>query len=127
MLVSSDAERLYDDEDLDFAQHLARRAAVAVDNARLYRAAQERARAALVVEHVADGVLLVDRDDVIRLWNPAAERITGVPARDTVGRRADEVFATWDEIAPVAYAEETRAETQPVDVGGRELWLSVTG
>src|SRR6266536_639459 len=63
MLVSADPERLYDEEDVDFAMHLGRRAAVAVDNARLYREAQERAQAALVVEHVGDGVLLVDEDD----------------------------------------------------------------
>src|SRR5439155_12387439 len=55
MLVSSDPSRLYDEDDLDFAQHLGRRAAVAADNARLYRKAQHRARAAPVVEHVADG------------------------------------------------------------------------
>ena len=61
MLVSADPKRLYDEDDLDFAQHLGRRAAVAVDNARLYRAAEEQARASLVVAHVADGVLLVDR------------------------------------------------------------------
>ena len=62
MLVSSDPARLYSEDDLEFAKHLGRRAAVAVDNARLYRAAEERARAAVVVQHVADGVLLVDRE-----------------------------------------------------------------
>src|SRR5437016_3990008 len=83
---------------LDDARHLARRAAVAVDNARLYREAAERARAALVVEHVADGVVLVERDGIIRLWNPAIEHITGLPAVETLGRRADEVFGSWTQI-----------------------------
>src|SRR5438094_4715175 len=58
MLVSADPARLYDEEDLDFAMHLARRAAIAVDNARLYREAEERARAALVVEPVGEGVVV---------------------------------------------------------------------
>ena len=58
-LASTNPERLYDENDLDFANQLARRAAVAVDNARLYRASEERAHSALVVEHVADGVCLV--------------------------------------------------------------------
>jgi len=74
MLVSADPERPFDEDDLDFAKHLGRRAAVAVDNARLYRQAERRARAALVVEHVADGVLLVNNDGVIRLWNPAESK-----------------------------------------------------
>src|SRR5262249_34041714 len=44
MLVSSDPSRLFNEDDLDFAKHLGRRAAVAVDNARLYRQAERRAR-----------------------------------------------------------------------------------
>jgi PAS domain S-box-containing protein len=127
MLVSSDPERLYDEDDLDFAKHLGRRAAVAVDNARLYGAAEERARAALVVEHVADGVLLVDRLGVVRLWNPAAELITGLSAGEAVGRAAGDVFDSWAAIEPLAGAADVRPATQAVEIKGRELWLSITG
>jgi len=127
MLVSADPARLYDQEDLDYAMHLARRAAVAIDNARLYREAQERAQAALVVEHVADGVLLVDETAVVRLWNPAAERITGLTATEAVGRPAAEIFRPWDALAPLAATDSVAPETRPIEVSGRELWLSVTG
>jgi PAS domain S-box-containing protein len=128
MLVSSDPSRLYDEDDLEFAKHLGRRAAVAVDNARLYRAAEERAQASLVVEHVADGVMLVDELGVIRLWNPAAEHITGVPADAAVGRPAAAVFSTWASIsAATLRVEDVRPTTHAVDLNGRELWLSVTG
>jgi PAS domain S-box-containing protein len=126
MLVSSDPARLYDEDDLEFAKHLGRRAAVAVDNARLYRAAEERARAAIVVEHVADGVLLVDQDNIIRLWNPAAAQIAGLQASETVGRSTFEVFAGWETIADLAARAEPRPQTQPVEINGRELWLSIT-
>jgi len=127
MLVSADPTRLYDEDDLEFAKHLGRRAAVAVDNARLYRAAEARARAAIVVEHVADGVLLVDQDEIIRLWNPAAEQITGLAAAETVGRSPVEVFSPWETIAELVTRSEPRPETQPVEINGRELWLSITG
>jgi len=127
MLVSSDPARLYNEDDLEFAKHLGRRAAVAVDNARLYRAAEERARAAIVVEHVADGVLLVDQRAIIRLWNPAAAQITGLAAAETVGRSTMEVFSSWETIADLARRGEPRPETQPVEINGRELWLSITG
>lgn len=127
MLVSADPQRLYDEDDLDFARHLGRRAAVAVDNARLYRAVEERARAALVVEHVADGVMLVDRLGVIRLWNPAAEHITGLAAKESVGRRIDEVFAAWEAVGAGSHGDETRATTKAVEINGRELWLSISG
>jgi PAS domain S-box-containing protein len=127
MLVSADPERLYDEDDLEFAQHFARRAAVAVDNARLYRAVEERARASLVVAHVADGVLLADRLGVIRLWNPAAEQITGLITKDALGRRAEDVFGSKEAIAPLPQGETTRPTTYQVDINGRELWLSITG
>ena len=127
MLVSSDPARLYGEDDLEFAKHLGRRAAVAVDNARLYRAAEERARAAIVVQHVADGVLLVDQNEIIRLWNPAAEEITGLPATDTVGRSTTEVFSPWETIADLVARGEPRPQTQPLEINGRELWLSITG
>ncbi|TML98289.1 MAG: GAF domain-containing protein [Actinobacteria bacterium] len=126
MLVSADPARLYDEDDLDFAMHLARRAAVAVDNARLYREAEERARAALVVEHVADGVVLVERDGIIRLWNPAIEHMTGLTAAETLGCRADDVFVSWPQIGNLAETGALRPQTQPVEINGRELWLSIT-
>ena len=126
MLVSSDPDRLFDEDDLDFAKHLGRRAAVAVDNARLYRQAERRARSALVVQHVADGVLLVNNDGLIRLWNPAAEHITGVSAEEALGRPAAEIFAGWAAIAGLAENSEHRPVMQSVSVNGRELWLSIT-
>jgi PAS domain S-box-containing protein len=127
MLVSSNPNHLFDEDDLDFAKHLGRRAAVAVDNARLYREAERRARAALVVEHVADGVLLVNNEGIIRLWNPAAEEITGVRAADVLGRPAAEVFPGWASIEALAGSTRLRASTQAVTVNDRELWLSITG
>jgi PAS domain S-box-containing protein len=127
MLVSSDPEHLFDEDDLDFAKHLGRRAAVAVDNARLYRQAERRARAALVVEHVADGVLLVNNAGIIRLWNPAAEHITGLPAENALGRAAADVFPTWGAIESLTGGNQLRPSTQAVKVNDRELWLSITG
>ncbi|WP_242516204.1 AAA family ATPase [Sorangium cellulosum] len=44
-VVSSDPGRRYGEADLELVQEVARRAAIAIDNARLYRAAQEAVRA----------------------------------------------------------------------------------
>jgi PAS domain S-box-containing protein len=127
MLVSADPTRLYDEDDLDFAKHLGRRAAVAVDNARLYRQAERRARATVVVQHVADGVVLVDNRGLITLWNPAAEQITGLEAGEAVGRPAAEIFPGWAGIEVLAQSGQLRPVTQAVQVNDRELWLSITG
>jgi PAS domain S-box-containing protein len=90
-------------------------------------------RHARVLEHVDDGVFLVDDEGVIRHWNPAAEAITGLAASAVVGRRADEVLAGWNAFSvavPVAEMPGPRsheAKTLPLEIDGRELWLSISG
>jgi PAS domain S-box-containing protein len=125
--------RRYTDQDLAAAVELADRAALAVDNARLYREAEERGHAARVLATVGDGVFLVDSRGVVRLWNPAAEAITGLAASELVGRSAAESIPGWDRIAEVTPVSDapgpgkSRAESLPLDIDGRELWLSISG
>ncbi|MGH3072749.1 MAG: sensor histidine kinase, partial [Gaiellaceae bacterium] len=107
--------------DLELAQELAGRASAALDNARLVGELRRRAQAAQALEFVGDGVFLVDRDGVVRLWNPAAERITGFPEPELVGSPVDELLSGW----PLSQAGE-RPQTFPVDARKGELWLSLT-
>ena len=131
--VQAESGRAYDERDLAIAEELGRRAGTAVENAALYEAAEERGRAARVLESVADGVFLVDDRGVIRLWNAGAEAITGLSREEVIGSRPSNVIAGWDELderIPVASAPgpgATRTETVPVDIGGRELWISISG
>jgi signal transduction histidine kinase len=131
-LLSSRPDRLFGDTELATAEELGRRAAVAVDNALLYDEAERRADAARVLEHVADGVFLLDSSGLVRLWNRAAEAITLLPAAEVVGRPAAEAIPGWAQIVervPVtsAPAAAARAATLPLQLPGRELWLSVAG
>ena len=131
-LLTSTSLRRYGPDDLTLAEQLASRAAIAVDNARLYREAAERGRAARALATVADGVLLLDAEGIVRLWNPGAERITGLAAADVLGRSADEAIPGWAEVAqllPVGGegGAAPRAQAVPLDVAGRELWLSFAG
>jgi PAS domain S-box-containing protein len=105
----------------------------AIARTRLSR--QDRAQAERVLERVGDGVFLVDRDGVIRLWNLAAEAITGLRADVVRNHPAAEAIPGWRLIAarvPVASRpgdvdDASSAETVPVDINGRELWLSIVG
>ena len=129
-LISSDSGRRFGSEDLLLAEELARRATMAIENARLFREAEERAQAARVLATIGDGVFLLDRGGRIRLWNSAAERITGVAERDVLGHPAASAVPGWDSIAarvPVAHAgEPTRPESVPLEIEGSELWLSMS-
>jgi PAS domain S-box-containing protein len=131
-LVTAESGRIYDEDDLVLAQELARHAAVAIDNARLFAEAERRGRAARALEAVGDGVVLVDRHGVIRLWNTAAASITGLAEADVLGKAIDEVVRPWAQIAPLIPVaskpgELVRAETVPAEFGGRELWISGSG
>ena len=90
-------------------------------------------RHAEVLEHVGDGVFLVDEQGLIRLWNPAAAAITGLPEEAVVGRRAEECIPGWGAIAPLLHLASSPTdpdrlfEAFPVELDGRELWLSVSG
>ena len=68
---------------------------------------------------------------IVRLWNPAASAITGLLDQDVLGRNIAEVLTGWDRIVtsiPVGEAgSPARAETVPIEVDGRELWLSASG
>src|SRR5512138_505877 len=39
-----------------------------------------------IIDNLYDGIYFVDRDRVITYWNKGAERITGYPASQTIGR-----------------------------------------
>ena len=53
----------------------------ALTNAELYqRVALEREQSVAILANIADGIVAVDRDGHVVLWNSAAEEITGVPA-----------------------------------------------
>jgi signal transduction histidine kinase/putative methionine-R-sulfoxide reductase with GAF domain len=133
MSLGRDAEvRQPEEPEVEFALDIARRAAIAIDNAQLYGAAAERAQAARVLASVGDGVFLVDRAGVIRTWNRAAAIATSLPASAVVDRPAAEAIPGWSAIVSriaVASAGSAapRPESLPLDVGGREVWLSIHG
>jgi PAS domain S-box-containing protein len=107
--------------------------AVAPAIARSRLARQQRDQAERVLAHLGDGVFVVDHDGVVRLWNTAAEVVTGLRAASVCGRRAEDAIPGWATITafvPVADRPgegdgSSRAETVPVDAAGRELWLSM--
>ena len=122
----------YGAEDVALAQDLAARLGIAIDRMRLHREVEERADAGRVLTYVADGVLLVDRRGVARLWNPAAERITGVPAAELVGRPAADRIGGWHEAlesVPVSASPEPGHPEVivPIETTDGERWISISG
>ena len=105
--------------------------APAIARSRLSR--QQRDQAERVLAHLGDGVFVVDYDGVVRIWNRAAEAVTGLRATGVVNRRAEDAIPGWATIAafvPVSNRPgegdgTANEETVPIDIDGRELWLSM--
>jgi PAS domain S-box-containing protein len=134
--------QVYDEEQLELVEGLIGLMAAAVRNARLHEQAQaeaaarataetiaaERERAARVLEAIGDGVFFVDVEGALRFWNRAAELVSRRARDDVMGRDPREVFADWERVVreiPVSESSEpARPVTVPVEIEGRELWLS---
>lgn len=77
-LATAQSGRRYGPDDVALAEVLARRAALAVDNARLYSEAQRvAAEQSAMLSHMADGVVMVDQEGRVTFRNEAARRLTG--------------------------------------------------
>ena len=124
-------EREFDDADFELAQQLSARAAIALDNARLYAEAERRAEASLALAYVGDGVILIGDDGHVRFWNPAAAAITGLGSTDVVGRRLAEVLPAWEEVTRRIDLQSSEAPararpiTVPLEMPDGDRWISV--
>ncbi|MCC6615895.1 MAG: PAS domain S-box protein [Anaerolineae bacterium] len=85
-------------DDIQILQSFADQAAIAVHNAQLYaRIDEERQQLAAIVEHSADGVMILDPDLHIVNFNRALERMTGWRPEDAIGSSYDDVI-TWKKL-----------------------------
>jgi GAF domain-containing protein len=109
--------RTWRTEEVEALLALAANTSAALSNAELYqRVALEKERSAAILENIADGIVAVDRDGNVVLWNRAAEAVTGVAAVEALGRTPQQVLGH----------ELTGAPFVPLSRGGADIWLSVT-
>jgi PAS domain S-box-containing protein len=105
--------------DLEFVSILGGEAAIAIENARLYREAiEEKGKTETVLEGTFDGLVVIDNDMRITGFNPGAEAITGHTASQVVGKRLAEVFgmAVCKEGSPLRMAMEAGQRVSPIEM-----------
>ena len=88
----------FDDADQSVLVQLSQMASSAIQGRLLLNRLQQRANASLALDCIADAVFMTDHDGTILLWNPAAERLTGIEADAAVGRPAERVIAGWTDV-----------------------------
>jgi PAS domain S-box-containing protein len=79
--------------DRQILRSFADQAAIAVHNAQLYReVSQEKQRLDAILEHSADGVMILDAGLEIQVFNRALSRMSGLNAEEAIGRHHDQVI-----------------------------------
>jgi PAS domain S-box-containing protein len=114
--------RAWREEEVQALAALAANASVALSNAELYqRVAVEREQSVAILANIADGIVAVDRDGNVVLWNRAAEEITGVPAVEAIGRTPAQVLQRDLE-------SESGGTNRLIAIpkGGQNVWLSLS-
>jgi PAS domain S-box-containing protein len=120
--VYSAEPRTWRPEEIDALGTLAMNATVAFVNAEVYRhVAGEREQSVAILANIADGIVVVDRDGLVVLWNAAAEDITGVPATEAVGKTLLRVLQRDLE-------SDRGGTTRLVSIprSGEEVWLALS-
>jgi PAS domain S-box-containing protein len=131
LLGKEDDGATFTDADQSVLVQLAQMTSSAIQARLLVSRLEERAHASLALDFIADAVVLTNPEGLILLWNPAAERLTGIDADIAVGRRAEQVLAGWfdlmDQVPSFAEGERPRPPvTVPIETPRGEIWISMT-
>lgn len=90
--VASDKPDRYDDDDIFFMTNLTAYAAMAIYNAQLFkRVEQGRDRLRVILDSMAEGVLLLNRDGRVEMANPRIEALVGQPQGKLENRLVDDL------------------------------------
>ena len=124
LAVYASVPREWREEEIEALLAVAASTSAALANAELYQRVElERERSVAILANIAEGIVAVDRDGTVVLWNSAAEVITGVPASVAAGRAPVDVLQRSLESPDEAVRGERLV---PIMRGREEVWLSVT-
>ncbi len=91
--VYSREPRDWAEEEIEALAAFAANASAALSGAELHQSVTlEKEQTVAILSNIADGIVAVDRDGKVVLWNSAAERITGVPAEEALHRAPGEAL-----------------------------------
>jgi two-component system phosphate regulon sensor histidine kinase PhoR len=88
---------------------------------RAYAEQEREAQASRALDHVSEAVFLVDANERIRYWNPAAEQLFAVEERAALGMPARSIVVDYDELVDAA---ESGDRFVPVMLEATERWLA---
>ncbi|MGN6431976.1 MAG: GAF domain-containing protein [Gaiellaceae bacterium] len=119
--------RTWHPDEVEALSALAANASAALASAELYqRVALEKERSVAILANIADGIVAIDREGRVVLWNDAASRITGVAGADATGRTTEQVLQRTLESGDATGLEGLGDRLVLIRRGDDEVWLSLT-
>ena len=116
--IHSDPTREFGEADLRRLMMFAPQAAVAIENARLFSAAQEQYD--LLVSNNPVAIVNLDGENCITSCNPAFEQLFGWSEAEVIGKELDHLVASGGTLAEaVAYTEQAEAGSARTGLGRR--------
>ncbi len=133
-LISADPARRYGERDLAFAQELAARSALAIENARLYRESRESAEwLSTTLRSIGDAVVVTDEKGAVKFPESGGRGAHRLDAGGRTGRPLAEVFrivseapanrsrARWTRRSPPAEVVGLANHTELIAKDGRRI------
>jgi PAS domain S-box-containing protein len=91
--------RQYSDTDLELFSILSTYLAMAVENALLYRdIARSRVNNEEVLDHIGSGIVAIDSQGMVTLFNAAAGDILGVARADVIGQKVEKMGSIFADL-----------------------------
>jgi NtrC-family two-component system sensor histidine kinase KinB len=95
--IESTNYNAFGEDDITFVTQLAIQAAIAIDNARLFkRIAEGRDRLQVILDSMTEGVLLINNDGQVALANPRIESLLGLKPETMVRQLVDDLLLDPD-------------------------------
>ena len=114
--------RTWRKDEIEALEALAANTSAALSNAELFTSvAVDRERSYAILANIADGIVAVDRESHVVLWNAAAERITGVSGNEALGRTIEDVLQR-----SLSSTGGQPGRLVAIQRGTEDVWLSVT-
>ncbi|MFQ6015166.1 MAG: GAF domain-containing protein [Anaerolineae bacterium] len=118
--ADSDKPNAFTTSNENLLTSLANQAAVAIENARLFdETTSEKRRTEAIIRHMADGVLLLDREGRVVSFNPALELLLGLKEAEVTGQSVmDESADHRLRVLAATTPQPVRAEEEPSQGAG---------
>jgi PAS domain S-box-containing protein len=92
-VLASYREQPFSDSEKALLDTLASQVFIRFENLRLFsETVEQRTQLADIIAHTSDGIFVVAPDRTIVSWNPAMERMTGLPADEAIGANLADVL-----------------------------------